>query len=153
MTAKKSETGVNLKDNAPEGYDLSEAEKAKARTEGAKDAEKEAAKDTYRYLTDGQLPGDPPKHQYFGADDIMQFEPLLGLGVEAFEDAVDAKADNPIPEEKAAGLLRLERNGQNRTAYVKALMKRLGLKTKEELYAVSPGGPDYTNDVTPITKL
>jgi len=152
MTSQKKTNG-NLEDNAPEGTALSPDEQVEARKEGAKEAAKEAGKDTYKFLTDGNLPGDPPAKQYFGADDIMQFEGLLGLGIESFEETVSEKAEDPVPEEKVVGLLRLERNGQNRTSYVKAMMKRLGLKTKEDLYAVSPGGPDYTNDTTPITKL
>lgn len=125
----------------------------KARNEGVTEAIKENAKDAYNYATDGQLPGEPPEHQYHGASDIMQFADILTLGIEEFEDRIAEKADDPIPEEKVVGLLRLERNGQNRTAYVKALMRRLDLKSKEDLYRVSPGGPDYTNDTTPITKL
>ncbi len=150
---KATEKSVNLKGNAPDDISLSESEQAEARKEGAKEAAKEAGKDAYRYLTDGNLPGDPPKHQHFGADEIMPWEPLLSLGIEAFEDAIAEGAEDPVPEEKVVGLLRLERNGQNRTSFVQAMMKRLGLKTKEELYAVSPGGPDYTNDTTPVTKL
>lgn len=146
---KKSEQGVNLKDNAPDGVAITDAEAKAARHEGAIEAAKEAGKDAYKYLTDGNLPGDPPANQWLGSDEIMQFEHLLGLGVEAFEDAVKEDAEPPIADEKVYGLLKLERNGQNRTPYVKALMKRLGLK-KEDLPA---GGPDYTNDVTPTSKL
>lgn len=149
---KTNQTGVNLKDNAPDGVALTEAEKEAARAEGAKEAEKEAGKDAYKYLTDGNLPGDPPEKQYFGADDIMQWEHILHLGVDAFEDRIKDK-DQPIPEEKRVGLLRLERNGKNRTPYVKALMKSLGLKGKEDLFKIAPGGPDYTNDVTPTSSL
>lgn len=147
MTTKKTEAGSS---NIPE---LTEAQKDAARTDGAKEALKQQAKDSYQYLTDGQQPGEGGGPQYFGADDIMQFEGLLSLGIEEFKAAIDAKADDPVPEEKVVGLLRLERNGQNRTSYVRAAMARLGLKTKEDLYRVSPGGPDYTNDTTPITKL
>jgi hypothetical protein len=152
MTSQRKTTG-NLKDNAPDGFELSESEQAEARKEGAKEAAKEAAADTYKYLTDGNLPGDPPARSYAGADDIAQFAPLLGLGVDTLKDLVSEKADDPIPEEKVVGLLRLERNGQNRTTHVKLLMDRLGIKTKEELYAVSPGGPDYTNDTSAISQL
>lgn len=153
MTTKKQPASPNLKDNAPEGLALTDAEKAEARAEGAKEAEKEAAADTYRYMTDGNLPGDPPAHQYHGADEIMQWEPLLGLGIDAFTDRIAEDHDAPVPEEKVVGLLRLERNGQNRTPFVKALMERLGINGIAELRQVAPGGPDYTNDVTPVTQL
>lgn len=148
MTTQKK-TDANLKDNAPDGIALSPAEQADARKEGAKEDVKEAAKDTHRYLTDGNLPGDPPKNQYLGHDEIMQWEYMLGFGVKEFEDRIKAKGDDAVPDEKVYGLLALERNGQNRTPYVKAMMARLDLK-KEDLPG---GGPDYTNDVTPTSKL
>jgi hypothetical protein len=148
MTTQKK-TDANLKDNAPEGIALTPGEQAEARKEGAKQDVKDAAADTHRYLTDGNLPGDPPANQYIGHDDIMQWAFILDLGVEEFEKRVKSKGDDAIPEEKAYGLLALERNGQNRTPYVKALMARLGLKADE----LPGGGPGYTNDVTPTTKL
>lgn len=128
----------------------STADVQKARNEGVTEAIKENAKDAYQYLTDGQQPGEPgsgPK--YVGYDDIMQYEHNLRLGVDDFVAAIDAKATNPIPEEKVYGLLALERNGQNRTDYVRAAMKRLGLKANE----LPGGGPGYTNDTTPVSKL
>ncbi|MES2902682.1 MAG: hypothetical protein V4696_00710 [Pseudomonadota bacterium] len=133
------------------GANLSEAEIAEARKQGAIEAEKEAAKASYTYATDGNLPGDPDDapRTFPGYDDIMQYEPLLNLGIEAFEAAVALDADAPIPDEKVYGLLALERNGRNRTPYIKAGMNRLGLKASE----LPGGGPDYTNDVVPITKL
>lgn len=139
----------NLKDNAPDGLELSEAEQKAARKEGAKEAAKDAAKDAYTYLTDGNLPGDPPSHQWVGHDDIMQWEPLLSLDPDAFEKRINSKDDDAVPEEKIYGLLALERNGQNRTPYVKGMMKRLDLK-KEDLPG---GGPAFTNDVTPTSAL
>jgi len=48
------------------------------------------------------------------------------------------------------GLLALERNGQNRTDYVKAAIKRLKL-TKDD--PLPGGGPGYTNDVHPVSDL
>lgn len=129
---------------------LSPTEKADAQKEGQVEAVKEAAKDTYQYLTDGNLMGDPPARQFTGMDDIMQFEPLLSLDPDAFEKAIGTKADMPLPEEKVAGLLELERSGQNRTPYVQAMCKRLGVKSP---YEVTKAGPDYTNDVRPITAL
>lgn len=137
------------------GVDVSKGDISRARHDGAIEAEKKAAEDSYRYATDGNMAGDPDDapRQFTGYDDIMQFEPLLGLGVEAFEATVAEEpvppATVPIPEEKVYGLLALERNGQNRTPYVKAMMKRLGLKASE----LPGGGPGYTNDVQPLTLL
>lgn len=129
---------------------VSQAEIEKAKKEGALESEKEAAKDSYRYATDGNLPSPASGPQYPGSDDIMQWEPLLGLGVEEFKARVAEGADNPVPEEKVAGLLKLERAGQNRTDYVKALMARLKIDSP---YEVTDAGPDYTNDATPVSKL
>ena len=130
----------------------SASQRTAAQAEGVKEAIKESAKDTYKALTDGALPGEVPARQFTGMDDIMQYEPLLGLGVEEFEDRVSEKpkAAPAIPEEKAAGLLSLERAGQNRTPYVKALMRRLKIDHPGE---VTGAGPGYTNDVRPISKL
>lgn len=134
---------------APKGLGLTEAELAAARKEGAKEDAKEAAKDTHRFMTDGQNLGETPKQQWLGHDEIMPFAPVLELGVEDFEKRIKPTADNPLPEEKVYGLLALERNGQNRTPYVKAMMKQLKLKADE----LPGGGPAYTNDVTNITDL
>lgn len=147
MTTQK-DTNANLQDNAPEGVSLTADEQVEARKEGAKEAAKEAGKAAYKYLTDGNLPGDPPGKQWIGHDDIMLYADYLDLGVDEFEDFA-ADKDSGVPEEKLYGLLALERNGKNRTPYVKALMKRLKLKADE----LPGGGPDYTNDVTNITKL
>jgi hypothetical protein len=103
------------------------------------------------YATDGNLladPADAPR-TFPGYDDIMQYEPILRQGPDAFEAAIAEDAPTPIPEEKVYGLLALERNGQNRTPYVQAAMKRLGLKVSE----LPGGGPGYTNDVRPLSEL
>lgn len=126
------------------------AQVEKARAEGVTEAIKEQAKDAYTYATDGQQPGEAPAgRQWIGHDDIMLWEPNLRLGIDEFEAAIAEDADAVIPAEKVYGLLALERNGQNRTDYVKAMMKRLDLKASE----LPGGGPGYTNDVTPITSL
>jgi hypothetical protein len=135
--------------SAPKGLGLTEAELATARKEGAKEDAKEAAKDSHRYLTDGQNLGEPVGRQWTGHDEIMQFAPALDLSVEDFEKRIAKNSDTPLPEEKIYGLLALERNGRNRTPYVKAAMKRLGLKADE----LPGGGPAYTNDLTSITDL
>lgn len=128
----------------------SEAEAAAAQREGIRDAIKESAHDTYDALTDGNLPGEPPARQFTGMDDIMQFEPILDLDPDGFEARVAEDADPALPEEKAAGLLSLERAGRNRTPYVQALMKRLKIDHPGE---VTNAGPGYTNDIHPISKL
>ncbi len=149
-TTNKNPAEENLKDNAPEGLALSDSELAAARKEGAKEDAKEIAKDVHRSLTDGVLPGEPPSHQYHGWEETQQWAHNLDLGIEAFEDKVSkSNKEDPIPDEKVYGLLALERNGQNRTPYVKAMMKRLKLKADE----LPGGGPSYTNDVTNITDL
>lgn len=149
MTTQKK-TDANLKDNAPEGLALSPEEQAEARKEGAKEDVKEAAKDMHRSLTDGNLPGEPPARQWHGMDEIQGYADVIDLGFEAFKERISEKAESPIPEEKVAGLLALERAGQNRTDFVKALCKRLGVKDPRE---VTSAGPDYTNDTTAVSKL
>lgn len=125
------------------------AEVEKARAEGVTEAIKDQAKDAYIYATDGQQVGEPPKRQWHGHDEIMQYEHLLGLGAKEFAQAIAKDANPVIPDEKVYGLLALERNGQNRTDYVRAAMTRLGIKADE----LPGGGPDYTNDTTPVSKL
>jgi len=150
MANSKNPAEQNLDGNAPEGIQLSDADIKKARTEGAKEDVKEIAKDTHRALTDGVLPGEPPARQWLGSDEIQMYAHNLELGVEAFEEKVKvSNKEDPIPDEKVYGLLSLERNGQNRTPYVKAMMKRLKLKADE----LPGGGPAYTNDLTSITDL
>lgn len=92
-----------------------------------------------------------PVEQYHGSDEIMQYAHVVDLGLDAFEKAIGEDVDHPIPENKIAGIYKLERNGQNRTPYVKALRKRLGLKAGEDVPGA--GGPDYTNDVTKVSAL
>lgn len=128
----------------------SASQKAAAQVEGATEAVKDKAKDVYNYLTDGNLPGDPPGRQFTGKSEIMQYAHIVDLGLDEFVAAVQDDAVPAIPEEKCAGLLELERSGKNRTDYVQALMKRLKVKSP---YEVTSAGPAFTNDVTSITKL
>lgn len=149
MTDKKD----NAQQAAAEAVGLpkvSQSEIDKAKKEGVLEAAKEDAKNSYRFATDGNLPGEGGGPAYPGSDDIMQWEPLLGLGIDEFTARIADGSDNPVPEEKAAGLLKLERAGQNRTPYVQALCKRLGIKSP---YEVTDAGPGYTNDVTNVTSL
>lgn len=134
------------------GVDISDAKISKAREEGARDAEKEAGKAAYKYATDGNLPGEEPRgRQFIGYDaNTNQIAPLLGLGVDEFTAAIAEDAPVPLAEETVYGLLALERNGQNRTDYVKACIARLGL-TKDD--PLPGGGPGYTNDIHPVSDL
>lgn len=146
--ATSKDKSPNISDNAPEGVDISEAEKAKARGEGAKEAEKQTGEAVYRSLTDGAPVGEAPDFKYHGYDEVQLYADRLEYGVTEFEKFA-ADKNNGVPENKLYGLLALERNGQNRTPYVKALMKRLGVKADE----LPGGGPGFTNDVTNITDL
>lgn len=149
MTDKTTNTAEQEAAQAAGLPKVSQSEIDKAKKEGVLEAARESAKDSYKFATDGQLPSEPTGPQYPGHDDIMQWEPLLGLGVDEFKARIAEKSDNPVPEEKVYGLLALERNGQNRTDYVQAMMSRLGLKADE----LPGGGPGYTNDTTPISAL
>lgn len=127
---------------------LSQKDLDDARREGALEAAKEAGKAAFKYATDGNLMSEitgksPPP----GYDDVNLLAPLLGQPVEELKKQI--APDGPVPEEKVYGLLALERNGQNRTDYVRAMMQRLGLKADE----LPGGGPAYTNDSTSISKL
>lgn len=133
----------------PEHPHLSPEEIEEATKDGLKEAVTEKAKFANGVFDD--LPGEPPSMQYFGSDESQGYASLLDLGVDQFEKLVstDAGKEGSIDDTKVHGLLALERNGQNRTPYVKAMMKRLDLK-KEDLPG---GGPSYTNDVSSISEL
>lgn len=150
MTSKTTETQQQEAAEAVGLPKVSQSDLDKAKKEGVLEAAKEAAKDSYKFATDGNLPSDSAGPQYPGKDEIMRYEPLLGLSVEAFKDAIAEKPERGVPEEKVAGLLELERSGQNRTDYVQAICKRLGVKDPRQ---VTNAGPGYTNDITPITQL
>jgi hypothetical protein len=127
---------------------LSAAEVDAARKEGAKEDLKEVAKEQHRFLTDGNLVSTTDARQFTGMDDIMQYAGLLDLGADDFAQRIEN--GGPVPEEKVAGLLSLERAGRNRTPYVRAMMKRLKVDHPGE---VTNAGPGYTNDVRPISEL
>lgn len=90
------------------------------------------------------------RREYPGSDEIMGYEHFLKLSADDLAERIAEGADDPIPEEKVAGLLKLERSGQNRTDHVKVLLDRLGL---ESPYQVTNAGPPHTNDTRPITEL
>ncbi len=134
--------------------ELTASEEAKAQKQGKREAAVEVAKEQAvqeAYLDTGtQGEPDPNLNRWAGADEIQMFSHLIEGGIEALKKAIDPK--DGIPEAKVAGLLILERNGKNRTEFVKLLMKRLGITDlRKEL--PQAGGPDYTNDTTNLTDL
>lgn len=130
--------------------ELSQAEQDAAKHDAAKDAATEAEKQRIALSTGTETDEKAPANKWQGSDEIQMFAHMLDDGLEALKKYADPK--DGIAEDKLAGLLILERNGQNRTEYVKLLMKRLKIKDlKKEL--PQAGGPDYTNDQTLITDL
>lgn len=124
--------------------------KAEVKEEVATDLAKEAVAQEARMDTGTASDVDPASTKWHGAEEMNLYAHLLDGGFEALKKAIDPKAG--VPENKVAGLLILERNGQNRTEFVKLLMKRLGIKDlRKEL--PQAGGPDYTNDTTNLTDL
>lgn len=145
MTKKTADKDPGVK-NYPE---LTEAERLAAEKEGVKEAYKQSAQTNFatRSATEsGEATGDrwPDRHE------IMPWAHLLDLDLEAFQDAVKEDAEPPIMESKVAGLVELERSGKNRTEYLQAMCKRLGISSPLE---VTNAGPGYTNDVTAVSKL
>jgi hypothetical protein len=77
--------------------------------------------------------------------------PLLDLPLDTLVERLsNDKVQGHIDFETAKGLLDLERSGQNRTPYVQALMKRLGIKDPRD---VTHAGPSYTVDVSNVSHL
>lgn len=150
MTTKHKQADTNP--NGAKVADMvgEQKESAAVQKDVAADLAKDALKQEARESTGTEGEVDPRASKWLGADEIQMYAHLVEGGIGALEKAIDPKEG--IPEEKVAGLLILERNGQNRTEFVKLLMKRLGIKdlVKELPQA---GGPDYTNDTTPLSKL
>lgn len=122
-----------------------------AQKEGIKEAEKESAKASYRYATDGNLASDTGARQFTGSDaHTNMIDGMLALAPDDLIAAIDEKADQPLTEEQVANLLRLERAGPNRTPHVQALCKRLKVKSP---YEVTNAGPGHTNDVSNVTPV
>lgn len=147
MTEPKKQSDGTVK-LTPE---LSATEQKQAEKEGVKEALKQSAQTNFvtQSATENLDPdyvGDrwPDRHE------IMRYAHIVDLGLEEFKKAVAEGAEPNIPESKIAGLLELERSGQNRTEYVQALCKRLGVKSPIE---VTTAGQPYTNDVTSVTAV
>lgn len=130
--------------------ELSDTEKAEAEKEGVKAALAQSAQTNFATRSATESPDSSAADKWPGRHEIMQWASVVDLGLEAFEAAVSADAENTIPEDKVAGLLELERSGKNRTQYVAALCKRLGVKSP---YEVTNAGPGHTNDVTSVTQI
>ncbi len=151
MTDKVNKTDKERHEDTPlEGTDLSAGEKLDARHEGATEAVKEAGKQAFAYST-GTENNETQPDPYLGSDEIMMWSHIPELGFEAFKKAIENDKEHSIPENKIAGIYKLERNGKNRTEYVRVLRKRLGLKKGEDVPGA--GGPDYTNDMTQLSDL
>lgn len=148
--ASKDKTAEQVAAEQVADAKVSQKELDSARKDGVLEAAREDAKASYKFLTDGALPGESDGQRFLGKDEIMPFAPIIDLGLDAFKERISEKADSPLPDDKVAGLLELERSGKNRTDYVKALCSRLGVDSP---YEVTTAGPGYTNDVQPVTEL
>lgn len=137
MTTKKTDTPTD-------------AEIRDAKREGVLDRVRESATTQDMDTLKGEESEYRARH--YNMDGTNQVEHLTSLGLEALKTAIDLKKDSPLAEEAIGKLLILERNGKNRTDFVKLLMDRLGIK---DIFKELPqaGGPDYTNDVSAVTKL
>lgn len=146
MTKKQAE---QAEENVVKVPELSDAEKHEAEKEGVKAALAQSAQTNFATRSATESPefeADrwPDRHE------IMPWAHIVGLGLDAFRDAIKEDAEPLIPEGKIAGLIELERSGQNRTEYVKALCDRLGVSSPLE---VTNAGPGFTNDVTPVNPI
>jgi hypothetical protein len=127
--------------------------------EEIQEARKEGVLDRVRESANTQdidaLKGDGPEQGRFShvnVDGTNHVEHLTDLGLDGLKSAIDPKKDEPLAEEVIAKLLILERNGKNRTDFVKLMMDRLKIKDiRKEL--PQAGGPDHTNDVSAVSKL
>lgn len=147
MTTKHNKTAVEMV--AEKKQDQS------VRAEAAQEVAKEALKAEVEQDT-GTTPKaedvDESANRFQGSDEIQMYAYLVDVNASLSELEKKLDKKDGLPENKIAGLLTLERNGQNRTEFVKAMVKRLGIKDiKKEL--PQAGGPDYTNDQTALSDL
>ena len=130
--------------------EISDAEREAAKKEGVIDAVKQTSNTQDLDRLDGEE--DPKANRFPNATGTNQIEGLTDLGLNALKELIDPKKDGPLDETVIANILVLERNGKNRTDFVKLLMDRLNINDiRKEL--PQAGGPDYTNDVSNITEL
>lgn len=131
-----------------ETADLVGEKKSEVKDEVATDLAKDAVRSEAKMATGNESEVEPTKYPNLEGTNFL--EPYLTMGIAPLERAIDKKKG--LPEEQIALLLTLERNGQNRTEFVKMLKDRLDIDDiKKELPAA--GGPDYTNDTTNLTDL
>lgn len=139
MTTKKTQDA-----SIPSAEEIAAAQK-----EGTLNAIKDGQNTQDIDLQRGEYP-EPPR--FYNTIGTNQLEPLTAMGIDELKGAIDPKNENALAEEVIANLLILERNGKNRTEFVKLLMSRLKIKDiRKEL--PQAGGPDYTNDVSALSKL
>ena len=122
-----------------------------AREQGVLDAIQSSTAEAFkRGANEGY--GDAPsgKRQIAIDANVLNIRDLLDLDVEALTARLDGSVQAHLSEGKVAGLLEMERSGKNRTDYVKALCKRLGVDSP---YDVTAAGPAYTNDTSQTTKV
>jgi hypothetical protein len=135
------------------GVEVSKSEMEDAKKEGALDAVREGGKaavlaDTG---TTGEFDGEAANLRVSPDIQSTVIAPLLDLSLDTLVQRLsNDKVAGAIDFETAKGLLHLERSGQNRTEYVKALMNRLGVKDPRD---VTTAGPGFTNDVTALSHL
>jgi hypothetical protein len=122
--------------------------KDSVKVEAAKDVAKDIIKDEIALSTGTESDAEPAR-QWHGWEETNLYAGLLDMGLEQFKEAINPKSERAVPEEKVYGLLALERNGRNRTEYVRLMAKQLKLKPEE----FPGGGPGYTNDITNLTEL
>jgi hypothetical protein len=157
MTTRKKEDPAIT---APGGIELTRSEVADAKHDGALDYVREGggralAADTGT-TGDANLAAEAALLRVAPDLPTTFLAPLLNLPLEQLSPRLaNDKVIDPIDFEQAKGLLALERAGQNRTEYVKALCERIGEEVGRKVHPheVSPAGPAHTNDVTPVTKL
>lgn len=137
------------------GVEVSKREMEEAHRDGALDAVREGGKAAV--LADTGTTGDAEaaaEAQRMRVDPALLstvIAPLLDLSLDALVERLsNDKVQGHIDFETAKGLLDLERSGKNRTPYVEALMKRLGIKDPRD---VTHAGPSYTVDVSNVSHL
>lgn len=137
------------KDNPSLVPEVSDAEREEAEKQGAKNALTKSGETNFITQSETLNP-DAVGDRWPDRSDVQQYASLLDLSPEEFEKRIDPKAEKGIPESKVAGLLGMERSGQNRTEFVQLMMKRLDVKSP---YEVTPAGPAWTNDIRKLSAL
>lgn len=95
---------------------------------------------------------EPAAREFPGSDAHSNIiDGMLSLAPDDLKAAVDEDANPSLSEAQAANLLKLERNGPNRTLQVQILCDRLGVKSPLEVPGA--GGPAYTNDVSNVSPV